>query len=256
MANIGQLASQKDPPAPQRRRRRLGHQGWLLFGLLLLYPVAASADASARDSDRDGDRHPPREQTSDDELRALQRSALRSAHLDERSLRGLQARLRVAAFLPNVRLSVGRGMQWSYPSQSDVTSALTLGGDRISYSLSADWDLGRLIFAREDLTLYRDAQRMAPGRTQLLLRVARLYALRCQVERERRRGEPDDSRLGDRAFAAELALVAVTGDEHAGRKHQHCPAQAGPGLASELDALNPSPPSPYPITTLPESGEP
>jgi hypothetical protein len=89
------------------------------------------------------------------------------------------------------------------------------------------------------------------------LRVARLYALRCQLEQEPASAEGEVSRPSGRALAVEQALIAVTGDEHAGRKHQHCPQLGRGSLAGELEALTPAlTPPPLSLAGDGESAEP
>lgn len=178
-----------------------------------------------------------------DELRALQRSAVRHAHLDESSRQSLEARLHLAPLLPNLRLSVGRGWQWAYSTQTDGTPSQTLDGDRTSYLVGAQWDLGRLLFAREELGLSLNAQRVAGLRTQLQLRVARVYGLRCRAESERQRASSAeaDAQLAGRIGALDVALAALTGDEAAVRRLHGCKSPLSSSLATELDALEPRP---------------
>lgn len=191
-----------------------------------------------------------------DELRLLQRAAVRHAHLDEGSRRTLETRLHLAPLLPQLRLSVGRGWQWAYSTQTDGTPSQTLDGDRTSYLAGAQWDLSRLLFAREDVALRRDAQRVALLRTQLQLRVARVYGLRCRAEAERQMAKSLEAaeQLAGRVGALDVALVALTGDEAAVRRLHGCTSQTSRSLASDLDALEPrGPTAAPPPLQLPES---
>lgn len=226
------------------RFRNLGKFGSQLFVAILLL---CGRPAHAAESDAD-------------ELRALQRSALRHAHLDEPGRRTLEARLHLAPLLPQLRLSVGRGWQWAYSTQTDGTPSQTLDGDRTSYLVGAQWDLGRLLFAREDVALRRDAQRVAQLRTQLQLRVARVYGLRCRADSERQRARSREAaeQLAGRVGALDVALAALTGDEAAVRRLHGCSSQLSSSLATELDALEPrpSPPTmPPPLATPDEEEE-
>jgi hypothetical protein len=174
-----------------------------------------------------------------DELHALQRAAIKEAHLDEQSRRGLTARLRLAPLLPQLRVSVGRGWQWSYSTSTSYQAPTPApSDDRMSYAVAASWDLGRLLFSHEETALRRDAQRTALMRTQLRLQVARLYALRCRALSEATTATSAlvSAQRQARVMTLEVALGALTGDEHIGRKLHGCAAAFG-SSAVELEAL-------------------
>jgi hypothetical protein len=182
-----------------------------------------------------------------DELQALQRSALRQAHLDERSRKSLEARLRLSALLPHLRVNVGRGWQWDYSSSTSSTPATaTLGDDRLSYGVAAQWDLSRLLFQRDELVLRHDAQRLAAVRTQLLLRVARLYGQRCAAAHQRAAVSSAEAtaRLTARIAALDVSLAALIGEEPALRRPLRCPSGAPAALAEELSRLAEGPAEP------------
>lgn len=179
-----------------------------------------------------------------DELQALQRAALRQAHLDERGRKSLEARLRLSALLPHLRVNVGRGWQYDYSSSSSgTTTTATLGDDRLSYGVAAQWDLSRLLFQREELVLRRDAQHIAAVRTQLLLRVARLYGQRCAaLQSSTASSSPEAAaRVAARSTALDVALSALTGDDHVLRRPLRCASRLPTGLAEELTRINAEP---------------
>lgn len=179
-----------------------------------------------------------------DELQALQRAALRQAHLDERGRKSLEARLRLSALLPHLRVNVGRGWQWDYSSSSSSTTATaTLGDDRLSYGVAAQWDLSRLLFQREELVLRRDAQHLAAVRTQLLLRVARLYGQRCAAAHFQTTSSSPDAaaRSSARIAALDVALSALTGDDHVSRRPLRCASRLPVDMAEELTQISAEP---------------
>lgn len=115
------------------------------------------------------------------ELQQLQQAALRTAQLDTASTTQLRARLHLAPLLPALRVTLGRGWQVAYSGRAqDGLTEPTVDGDRFSYAVTAHWDLAKLLVPHEELSLFRDQPRRAQLRQQVLMRVAKLWALRCQ----------------------------------------------------------------------------
>lgn len=224
------MAAKRTLAFPFVLRTRAGRFGAALLGLWLFWGAIASARAAPA--------------SDPEELLTLQRAALLRAHLDDHGGKSLKTRLRLSALLPQLRVNVGRGWQWDYSTTSNGASVSTLGDDRLSYSLSANWDLSRILFQREEIVLRRDAQRIAPLRTQLLLRVARLYGQRCRAAAERAATSSDEARLrlAGRVTASDLSLAALTGDEHIGRKLR-CASPATAALPGELETIGGDPPT-------------
>ncbi len=195
--------------------------------LLLLLSGRAFAQAAA---ESDGE-----------ELRWLQRAATRHAHLDEPSRRSLETRLRLAPLLPQLRLSAGRGWQWgTYTyNNGDGSTASLRDAQQLNYAATAHWELSRLLFAREEVTLRREAQHEAQERTRLHLRVARLYGQRCRAQLEQADAKSSEARhkLAERTATLDLALAALTGDEFVGRKLRRCQTAVSTTWASEIDSL-------------------
>ena len=117
-------------------------------------------------------------------VRVLQHAALAEASMNG-GLGGMRARLRLAALLPQVSLSAGRGLSLTGSErQVNGVGQLTLSdGDRMNYSLTARWDLSRLIYAREELSMRGQEQRIARQRATLTAEVARLYYERRRLLR-------------------------------------------------------------------------
>lgn len=156
--------------------------------------------------------------------RSLERAAAQAAGLDEATWRGLRARVRLAPLLPNLRVTVGRGLSWVASSRTWPGTDAAAGApdsDQLSYAVTAQWDLSRIVFSREAVQVERDAARVASERTRLALRVARLYARRCQLARGTSRSS------GAPAGLAELdaALDILTGGRFSPRDTPGpCPA--------------------------------
>ena len=160
------------------------------------------------------------------DLARWQRQALRHAGLDRQSQREMMVRLRLAALLPQVRATWGRGTQWVYSSRADLVSEAVPDGDRSSYSVSLSWDLARLLWSPDDLALHRLAPRVASDRRQLLTQVAALYLQLCQKQREHD-GPPSQlaGRSIGQAEALHIALHSLLGEEADSGRVPKCPEQ-------------------------------
>lgn len=192
------------------------------------------------------------------ELARLQRQALRRSELDRRSQRDVESRLRLSALLPQLRVTWGRGTQWVYSTRSDLIGEPVPDGDRSNYSVSLSWDLARLLWSPEDLTLHRVAPRMASERRQILLQVATLYLRLCQRQNHLA-ASPAPAHTDGQAAVLQIALQALLGEEAHSRSAAHCPASMpDPASLSTLAAerspaaLDPSPGAAVPLPTLPE----
>lgn len=160
------------------------------------------------------------------ELARLQRQALRQNGLDRARLADLSLRLRLSALLPQLRATWGRGTQWAYSTRIDALSELVPDGDRSTYSVSLSWDLGRLLFATPDLVLSREAVRLSAQRTQLLLRVAALYAKRCQLGQAEGPTSPSKPSPVSQAAALDIMLLSLLGEEARAPRIAHCPTDS------------------------------
>jgi hypothetical protein len=160
------------------------------------------------------------------ELARLQRQALRQNGLERKRIADLSLRLRLSALLPQLRATWGRGTQWAYSTRIDALSELVPDGDRSTYSVSLSWDLGRLLFATPDLLLSREAVRLSAQRTQMLLRVAALYAKRCQLEQAEGHASPSRPSHASQAAALDIMLLSLLGEEARAPRIAHCPTDS------------------------------
>jgi hypothetical protein len=158
-----------------------------------------------------------------DLVRALQRAAIRAAALDRGRVTALSTRLRLSSLLPQVGASLGRGVyQLTYLRDGQIPSSFT-DSDRISYSVTAQLDLSRLLFSREDISLLERAQRSAQQARTLAAEVAHLY-----YERERLLLRPADGPTRTRIAELSATLEALTGFSELARLPQEPRCLPGP----------------------------
>lgn len=138
------------------------------------------------------------------ELERLQRAARRRAGLELGPYAEMLRRLRVAALLPDVTVSLWRGLQLARPTEPLLSS----GGDpdRMSFSVTARWDLARLVFSRDELALRAQAERVERHRQAASAAVGRLYQRRAQALQE------GTEEAAQRAEALAAELEALTGE--------------------------------------------
>lgn len=111
------------------------------------------------------------------DVERLQRAALRRAGLEPEPYDGMLRRLRLAPLLPQLTLSVWRGVQLG---RTDLPVPLA-DPERLSFAITARWDLSRLVFSRDELALRAQAQRTARLGRALRAQVARLHARRQEA---------------------------------------------------------------------------
>jgi hypothetical protein len=174
----------------------------ILIFLLALGPLS-QGPAWAR-----SDRAAPIARAGRAPVEALQRAALRAAHLDGASYAGQLARLHLSALLPQVSVSIGRRQQvaealrpWGGADLVQVSA-----GDRESFSVLARVDLSRLAYAREETALRESAQRAAREGRALAAEVARVY-----FQREALLGRPLDGAGRLRVAELTATLEGLTG---------------------------------------------
>ena len=187
-------------------------------------------------------------------LAAVQRAALAHAGLGEGATTQLLARAHLAALLPQVRVTVGRGWQLSATGRplDGLSAPTTVDDDHTSYAVSASWDLARLLVPHEALQLHHAAPRLAQQRLALLVRVAGLFATRCHLLQQ-----GPATPLG-RVAELEAALDLLTGGHSlpAVTPETSCPAV--PRFTTTLPRSSLSAPRPGPVSRrrAPSGGEP
>jgi hypothetical protein len=130
---------------------------------------------------------------------AVVAAALREGAPDLEELHSLATRARLAGLLPTLRLGAQRGSGWDLSERLDDSGRVQLGtDDSLTLRGQAVFALDRLIFAREEVPLAREARATRLVRQDLVRSVVRIYY-------ERRR------------LLLERDLLGVSGIDHATR---------------------------------------
>ena len=141
-------------------------------------------------------------------LAAVQQAALAHAGLSPAATTSLLARQHLAALLPQLRVTLGRGWQLSATGRAlDGLTAPVVDDEHTSYAVSASWDLARLLVPHEAMAHHQEAPRLAQQRLALLIKVTQLVAARCRLLRSagQRAGQPEQ------VAELEAALELLTG---------------------------------------------
>lgn len=141
-------------------------------------------------------------------LAAVQQAALAHAGLSPGATTSLLARQHLAALLPQLRVTLGRGWQLSATGRAlDGLTAPVVDDEHTSYAVSASWDLARLLAPHEAMAHHQEAPRLAQQRLALLIKVTQLVAARCRLLRSagQRAGQPEQ------VAELEAALELLTG---------------------------------------------
>jgi len=158
------------------------------------------------------------ELATDPTIDEVQRAALRQAALEPRRVHSLLGRLRWAAALPRVEVSLSRGFE----RDEDIDRAyqeldeLSLATDEdLDLRCTVRWDLDRLVYDPEELRASRQAADLSRRRRELLIAVTRLYYELLLLRAEQRSGgavDPSDE-IGRALRMAELraTLDGLTG---------------------------------------------
>lgn len=168
----------------------------------------------------------------DEGLAAVQRAALVHAGLSPQATTGLLARQHLAALLPQVRVTLGRG--WQITASGRVLDGLPVSvpevdNDHTSYALSASWDLARLLVPHEAMQHHHEEPRRAQLRLTLLTKVTQLVAARCRLLQ---REGPGGARSAQ-AAELEAALDLLTGGQALPEVAPGAPCPAAPRFLPE-----------------------
>lgn len=153
---------------------------------------------------------PPAMAKVDEGLAAVKRAALAQAGLRPQTTTQLLIRQHLAALLPQLRLTLGRGWQLSATGRTlDGLTAPEVDNDHTSYAVSASWDLARLLVPHEAMQLHREEPQRAQLRLTLLARVTQLLAARCRILQR----EPAGPEQQEQVAELEAGLELLTGGQ-------------------------------------------
>ena len=94
-------------------------------------------------------------------------------------------------------------------TSSGAISDLVSVDEQAQYELTADWDLTRLVFNRDQITAARQIERIVNQREDILTTVNKLYFARRQLQVEM---ELEDGGSVERAIRSQLRIDALTAD--------------------------------------------
>lgn len=212
-------------------------RGAPVLALLALLVLLAPAARAARCPTGRADTPAP----SEAEVRALQRAALAAGGFGERPLPGT-ARLRMAALVPSLRVSLGEGSQLSYRNDVEVPD---LSGRR-SLQIGLRWDLAGLLFHPQEPQLRRQHLEEMRAASALGREVARLFYERRRLLTGR------SQRVA--ALTAELdALTGLCGLPTA-RTEPATPAEAEEDEQDRSDGPEPTAAPDAPAASTPDDG--
>lgn len=139
--------------------------------------------------------------------------ALKAARgLGPERIRELSKRARLAGLMPQLKLSVERGLQQDLSSSttgvSDRVNAAV--GDDLSLGATLTLDLDRLVFAPDEVRLLSVERLLSTDRRKLIHEVVRLYFQRRRLLREQASAAVPDAELADSIAEVEAVLDGFT----------------------------------------------
>jgi hypothetical protein len=124
-------------------------------------------------------------------------------------IRELARRARLTGLVPQLRVSVERGLQQDLTSTKNTTDKTALGDD-FSLSAGLTFDLDRLVFAPDEVRLLSIERWLAGDQRKLVQEVVKLYYQRRRLLRERALTAAADSELDDSIAELDALLDGAT----------------------------------------------
>lgn len=192
------------------------------FLLFVLPGEAQSSEVGSRpqaptDDNRPRNARPPRTTTSlstrEPSARDVIQMALKASRgLSPERIRELSKRARLAGLMPQLKLSVERGLK------QDLSSSSTALSDRVNAAVGDDLSLGatltleldHLVFAPDEVRLLSLERLLATDRRKLVSEVVRLYFQRRRLLREQASAPEPDAELADSIAEVEAVLDGLT----------------------------------------------
>jgi hypothetical protein len=125
-------------------------------------------------------------------------------------IRELARRARLTGLVPQLRVSVERGLQQDLTSSTKSTTDKTALGDDFSLNAGLTFDLDRLVFAPDEVRLLSIERWLAGDQRKLVQEVVKLYYQRRRLLRERALTAAADSELDDSIAELDALLDAAT----------------------------------------------
>lgn len=161
-------------------------------------PEPHRTDAAALDLRSDGDPSTPAPPASqareasrllagferEPDIAAVQEAAARFVGADPSRVRSWRARVRHAAWLPELRVRVQKGYEDDLLATATGHSRAT--DDDLVFEVQARWRFDRLLFDRNELFVSREATLLADLRREITAEVTRLYFQRRRLQVELR----------------------------------------------------------------------
>ncbi len=128
----------------------------------------------------------------------------------ERTLE-LARRARLTGLVPQLRVSVERGLKQNLTSSTTSMVDKTALGDDFSLSAALTFELDKLMFASDEVRLLSVERWLAGDQRKLLNEVVKLYYQRRRLLRDRAATQAPDRELDDALAEVEALLDGVTG---------------------------------------------
>lgn len=162
---------------------RLGQRS-LLLSFVFAASTGWTAGAHAQDGcgqNRAGGSAPP--------ISSVVQAALRHAALNRDRVESAVRRARLSGLLPTLRVALRRGTALDASLTAGTTDRSNISRDQdLTLEASLGFELGRLLFAREEVSLLRVERTMELDRQSLVAEVVRVYFERRRLLREVRSG--------------------------------------------------------------------
>ncbi len=116
------------------------------------------------------------------------RAALRVAAVDPHAAQSAASRARMSGWLPQLRVGARRGQGWdlsALTASNDAGHINLSTADDLSVEASVTFYLPRIVYAREEATLLREARARQHARASLVRTVVGLYFERRRLQLER-----------------------------------------------------------------------
>jgi hypothetical protein len=171
-------------------------------------PEAARIEAMARRRFR----HEP-------SVHAVLRAALERLRARPETIDDARTRARWSGLVPTVRAGVRRGLAQDTSSLVGEEPRTNVGtDDDLSLQADVSFDLDRLLFSREEVSLYREIRSSEAAEQALVREIVTLYFERQRIVLERELGAAPNAEAEIRVLEIEAFLDAISGGRFTRRR--------------------------------------